>query len=158
MRERSGQEFIFTVIAPGDWQAPEAAVFIQAQLRRVGVRMEVQPLDSEVVWGRVRAGKFEAAIGRTIRGPEWQARFYGAASPIGYENQTVAKLLDAARDAMDPDERDRIYLELAKIFRAEVPATFLYPKVDIYAASRRVGGFGHDLFMYADRLWVKDED
>ena len=57
---------------------------------------------------------------------------------------------------MDEEECDRIYAEMAPIFNAELPATFLYPKVDFYAASRRVGGFGRDLFMYADRLWLDD--
>lgn len=159
VRERGGRDFVFEAIVPSNWlQAPEAGVFVQDQLRRVGVRMEVQPLDFRVVGERVRAGKFEAALWITSPQPEFHAEFFGAASPIGYENPTVAKLLDTGKAAMDPDERDRIYRDLAKILRAEVPATFLYPKVDIYAASRRVGGFGRDLFMYADRLWVKDAD
>ena len=59
---------------------------------------------------------------------------------------------------MDLRERDRIYRDLAEIFHTEMPATFLYPKVDWYASNRRLRGIGSgDLMMRADRLWVEAE-
>lgn len=161
-RERDGTEFSFRLILPNDWlEAPRAAVFLQDQLRAVGVRMEVESLDGRVVQERLRGGDFEAAISITNPSAASQESWFGARSPLGYENPRVAELLERAAAAMEPEAQDRIYGELAEIFRAEVPATYLYPKVDAYAVHRRVRGFSPelgDLIMSADRLWVEERE
>ena len=158
VRRRDGRAFAFTMLALNDWlQAPEAAVFIQDQLRRVGVRMEVQLLSRSTVGELVRAGKFEAAIGTGLFSAEFLAEFFGERSTVGYNNPRVANLIGAATEAMEEEELDRLYAELSPIFHTDMPATFLYPKVDTSAAHRRVGGMDGDWFMNADRLWLEDE-
>ena len=131
--------------------------FIQDHLRRMGVRMEVQLLSNGTVGELVRAERFEAAIGTGPASAEFLAEFFGERSTVGYHNPRVANLIGAAEEGMEEEELDRLYAELSPIFHTDIPATFLYPKVDIYAAHRRVGGMGRDLFMYADRLWLENE-
>ena len=59
----------------------------------------------------------------------------------------------------NPDEEDRLYGELAKIFRAELPLTRLVWKPDVTFVHRRVSGlstpFRADANTNMENLWVK---
>lgn len=163
VRQRDGREFRFTLIVPdAAWLASpiRAATFIQDQLRRVGVRMEILQLESaDLVNQRIADGAFEAAITFLVAQPTRHATYFGEGSPIGYAPPRVIELVRAAQVAMDPDERDRIYGELAEIFHADVPVTFLYPNVENWVVHRRIRGLespyrAHPLW-YLEELWVE---
>ncbi len=163
VRERNGEAFAFTAIV-SDWQqAPRAAVFVQEQLRRVGVQMELQVLDLQVQRQRVRAGEFEAAIILTSPGnaPLSHRVMFGESSPIGYTDRRVITLLDSAQAALAPDQYDRIYRQLGSILQADLPLTILYPSVWATVANRRVGGLSSpyraDPVWYAEHLWLEEE-
>jgi peptide/nickel transport system substrate-binding protein len=158
--EKGGHPLAFTLIAPSDWlQGSAAAVFVQEQLRRIGARMEVQTLDLRAVGGRVRGGDFEAAIWITSAGIH--EGLFGAGSPIGYDERRVAALLEARDSTVDSAEMDRIHREIAGIVRRDLPATFLYPKVDIIAARQELRGIDpddpDDLFMSLADLWWQED-
>lgn len=59
----------------------------------------------------------------------------------------------------DPDEEDRLYLELAEIFRAELPLTRLVWKPDVNFAHRRIQGlstpFRADANTNMEELWLE---
>ncbi|MGH7567216.1 MAG: ABC transporter substrate-binding protein [Gemmatimonadota bacterium] len=153
VREKGGRPLAFTLITTSNWlQGSAAAVFVQDQLRRVGVRMEVQSLDHRAVGERVRRGEFEAAIWIMLD------ELFGTGSPIGYDEPRVAALLEAADSTIDPARKDQMYQEISGIVRRDVPATFLYPKVDIHAARRELQGIDpdDDLFMSLADLWWEE--
>jgi peptide/nickel transport system substrate-binding protein len=159
VREKEGRTLSFTLIAPSDWlNAAAAAVFVQEQLRKVGVRMEVQTLDMRAVGDRVRGGDLEAGI--WIESAGVHEGLFGPGSPIGYNEPRVASLIGARDSTVDPAEMDRIYQEISGIIRRDVPATFLYPKVDIIAARRELQGIDPDdpgdLFMSLADLWWEE--
>lgn len=60
---------------------------------------------------------------------------------------------------MDPDEIDRTYRELAPIFQAELPVTFLAPSVVTTIAHRRLRGlsgpFRASPVLHMDELWLE---
>lgn len=159
VREREGEEFYFTAIVPAGPLVP-AAIFIQAELRAIGIRMEVQSLDGRVAGQRWRAGEFEAAILNVETAPFALHRFVGQDSPIGFQNLRVLELLDAAQNTMDPDEMDTIYSELMSIFQAELPMTFFSPDLETYVAHRRIQGlsspFRANPLRYMEDLWLED--
>ncbi|HUP20932.1 MAG TPA: hypothetical protein VM778_13420, partial [Gemmatimonadota bacterium] len=105
---------------------------------------------------RVRAGEFQAAIWSSAVSRD--AEFFGRGSPLGYANPRVIELLDATTLNPDLAARDRAYRELATIFRRDVPATFLYPKVDAHAVHRRVRGlespYRGEPFWFLPELWL----
>ncbi len=74
----------------------------------------------------------------------------------------MAGLLDSAEVALDPDVRDRVYGELAEIFREEVPVTFLFPDVKTWVAHRRVRGLSNpwrvDPLAHMDELWIEEDE
>lgn len=161
--ERDGQEFRFTALVPPGQHLHKAAVYIEAQLREIGVRMEVQSVDFGLVLQRMGSGDFQAAFARTDQGSRYhRIGIFGQGSWIGYENPQVARLIGAVDVTIDPDERDRIYLDLWPILEADVPVTFLYPLVRIVAAHRRIRGlsspFRADPVASTEHLWLDDEE
>ncbi len=163
LRERDGEQFRFeTIVRAGD-ELEHAAVYVQSQLRRVGIQMDVKVLDVSVVRERLRSGDFHATIHRmgNQASGDGHLAWFGEDSRIGWHNPRVAELLHAAELAIDPDEQDRIYRELMPMFQAELPATFLEPQVETFVAHRRLRGlsspFWANPLQNMDYLWLEDE-
>jgi peptide/nickel transport system substrate-binding protein len=168
IREREGQKFRFKMLIrtfsgenqPGN---ETASVLVQAQLRKVGVRMDLQSLDSSVVWQRLDSGDFEAVF-------TW-LRFYetqwlrmlriGEGPPIGYRNPRAVELIELASQTWVPEEEDRLYAELMAIFQRDVPVTILYPFVRLSVAHRRLQGLSSpwraDPVWHVEELWIDEE-
>jgi peptide/nickel transport system substrate-binding protein len=167
MRERGGQTFRFTVFArtfsqenvPG---MAAAAVYVQAQLRKVGVRMELQLLDPSVVVGRLESGEFEAVLSwLRVYEATWLKRFrLGEGPPIGYHNPAVVDLIDRAAATWVPEQEDSAYAELMEIFRRDLPVTFLYTSAGTSVAHRRLRGLSSprriDPVAHMDELWLEE--
>lgn len=152
--DRDGKAFQFNTIVDPRWQ--RAAVFAQDQLRRIGVRMEVQVMDAGVVVEQFGAGNFEAAI---PRGPNLDAAIGRRGSPTGYSNVRVQELWDQVQGEIDREARDRMYGELSEFYYDELPGTFLHPRLSAMVARRRVRGLGSSPieFPLVDRLWIEGE-
>ena len=155
VREKDDKEFRFTVLTLGSYAAE--AVYIQDQLRRVGIRMEIRTFDSTVLRRKVRNAKdFEAAI------VDFQSLNLSYISAAGYDNPEFYRLLDAAWETIDQDKVDEYLREVWLIFQADMPVTYLHPRVYFKAAHRRVKGLGNNRvrepFEGIERLWIEDED
>jgi len=105
----------------------------------------------------MRSGRFEAALvpyGLT------SGILFGERSWIGYTNAAAGGLMDRLDTTLDPDARDAIYRELTAICRAEVPVTFLYPRVGTTVAHQRLQGLSSpwrtDPVQYMEDLWIDD--
>ncbi len=172
LRQRGGRPFRFTALATPYHGGDKAAIYIQAGLRRVGIQMDVTVLEWEAMYGRVRAGEFEAAMPvmplESIRLFFGEAeigdvgKFYGVPqrSPIGYANPRVTALLKELRVTFNPDEEDRIYHALWAIFQADLPVTFLNPEVNTTVLHRRVRGLSSpwraDPVWHMEDVWLED--
>ncbi|MGH7564575.1 MAG: ABC transporter substrate-binding protein [Gemmatimonadota bacterium] len=159
IREKDGRPFRFTALIFGD---ERRGVFIQAELRRVGVRVDLQPLDRSSAFERIRAGDFEAAVSTYDNNPGSLASIaLGKGPPLGYRNQRVAELVALAAATSVPDERDGIYRELAAILREDLPITFLFPRVDVVIAQRRLRGLREpwrvDPAWHMEDLWIEED-
>ncbi len=159
VRERDGKAFHFTAIMGTGYK--EMAVYVQDQLRRVGVRMEVQILDDRIVWNRLKTGEYEAAFSNfrfTPRVLQWE---FGEGAWTGYTNAEVVRLIDRALVTADPDAQDRIYRELTEIFRADMPVTLLQPRVEVIFAHQRLRGlispWRADPTWHMEDLWIEEE-
>lgn len=162
VRERDGRPCHFVVISP-QGEMTKAAVYIQAQLRRAGIRMDIQNMESSAIVERVKAGQFEAAM--YIVSPELTHQrgllaLFGAGSLLGYNNPKVVALVNEARSTLDPDTMDRIHRDLMPIVQADLPVIFLYPNLETMMASRRVRGLSSpyraDLCRYMEELWLDE--
>jgi len=173
LRQRDGEPFRFTALVTSVLGEDKAAVYVQAQLRRVGLQMELSPLEWSASRKRIMAGEFEAAIPPIWLLEEDSRRLFGEAASsdasaslghrasIGFRNPRITTLLDAAANTFNPAERDRIYRRLWPVWEAELPATFLYPEVDTTVARTRVRGLSSpwraDPVWHMDELWLAKE-
>ena len=86
--------------------------------------------------------------------------FGGANSPLGNRNTQVIRLLERLPLAIDPAENDDIHRQLTAIFRVDIPATFLFPRVATVFASPRVRGLSSpwraDPIRFIDELSLDD--
>ena len=173
MRERAGESFRFTALSPGG-ALGQAAIYVQAALRKVGVHMEIQILDMNLLRGRVQRAEFEAVFfpyWNSVDGQiSWLAPGLGSgdgrqperlSAGIGYDNPEVSHLLASVRETADPNQVDSIYRKLAPLIRRDLPITFLYPEVQTYVVHRRVRGlespFRADPIQFMDRLWIEED-
>lgn len=149
--EKNGQEFRFTMSTTANESAE--AVFIQDQLRRAGIRMEISSYDLGALRQEIRGRDFDAVI-QTYNYIEQ----FGEFSASGYENPEVSRLRDAAWSTFDQNDHDRHLLELWQIFGEDIPITYLHPSIAFLAAHRRVKGLqnNRDLFRMVEHLWIED--
>ncbi|HYN81781.1 MAG TPA: peptide ABC transporter substrate-binding protein [Gemmatimonadaceae bacterium] len=160
VRQRDGMQLSIKLLVSTE-EEPEA-IFVQAALRRIGARIDIDRLDLNLVRRRIRAGEFDAAI-RTfdneLSGNFGQLKMFGLGSPIGYRNPRVRELLETAGRTLHPDSLDAIYRSLMPIFQADVPMTFLYPGVMHAAARRRVRGLSSpyraEPTVWMEHLWLE---
>jgi peptide/nickel transport system substrate-binding protein len=160
-RERDGQRFRFTLRVGNQPNSSQAAVYVQEALRRVGVGTEIETRDFGVLMPRmVRDGQFDALMTDVPAAPWLLKAWFGADSRLGYRNAEVSTLLERLPLVSDPAEEEEIYLQLTRIFRTEVPATFLFPRVTTVFASKRVRGLSSpwrvDPIRFIDELWLDD--
>ena len=120
--------------------------------------MDIRAMDQSLVRRALAAGKFDAVLNNTSWSAGGLQRLFGENSVIGYHNSAMATRLRRLTLVSDPDEQDRLRSELAQIFRVEVPATFLFPAVEIIFAHRRIRGLSTpwraDPIRLMGELWI----
>ena len=131
-----------------------AAVYVQSQLREVGVRMELTLLESGLN-RRLREGAYEAGFGRFEPFPPVDIQWLNGKISIGYSNPHVTAVVDSARGTMVPDETDRLYAGMMPILRSEQPITILFPEATTFVARRRIRGLSTPY--WADPVWHMEE-
>ena len=153
VRERDGRPFRLALLTSGEPAFTQVAVYVQEALRRVGVAIDLVPLDGGVATKRFQAGEFDAVL-RPIPAGGWQ-RLFGAESLLGYRNARVAQLIDRLPFATSEDDEEAIDVEMTRIFQADVPATILFTRVDTTLASRRIHGLSSPWKI--NPIWAIDE-
>lgn len=163
VRERAGRRAEFTMLAGagGILETLEPVIYLQDQLDRVGVAMEIQPLDNRAAFQRYRASDYDAFITSFRFDPAdlLEADWFGDGSPIGYRNPQIVERLRAIHGTAEPEAQDSLYGELYPIFRNDVPVTFLFPWTETFAAHRRIRGLGLERpnpIQAMEDLWIEE--
>lgn len=155
VRDRGGRALHFTLTTGTDLTR-QTAIFVQNQLKRVGVAVDVQTLERGVLRDRVRAGRFEAAIFRGAgNGQDFYREFFGRDAVGGYRNARVARLFDAFSHA-DPDRQQVIAREISDSLYHALPGTYLYPSITTHVVASRIKGLTEwrDPLAYIEHAWV----
>jgi peptide/nickel transport system substrate-binding protein len=164
VRQREGRELRFEMIIPE--RQMSLAVYVQQQLNRVGIHVEILTLDRGAHWERTYdTQNFEVSLAYVWVSPDDDDMglvvMLGENSKIGYHNPEVIRLINAAQEARDEEALSAIYQELAPIVQQDQPFTFLIFGVEAYAAHRRVKGmsspFRANALWSAGQLWIEDE-
>ena len=151
--EKDGVEFRFTLSITAQLSAE--AVYIQEQLRRTGIVVEISTYDRSALIQRMRQQDFDAATAEYN-----YIEQFGEFPITGYVNAEASRLRDGAWFTIDQDNHDELLRSLWRIFAAEMPITYLHPALDMLVAHRRVRGMENNMLLFPniERLWIEDED
>jgi peptide/nickel transport system substrate-binding protein len=158
--ERDGRPFAFTLLVPTSNSSGLAlAVMVQDQLRRIGVRVTVEPLEFTSYVERLREHRFDVALltldwdpsPATIR-QIWStaAAAPGGSDFGGYMNPALDALLDTANTISDPERALAAYRRAWTMLFADAPAVWLYNGRRIAALGRNV----HPTGLRPDSWWA----
>jgi peptide/nickel transport system substrate-binding protein len=126
------------------------ATVIQAQLERVGIRVDVESYDWGTFFGDVKAGRFQlyALTWVGVRTPDiFRYVFHSASVPPNganrgrYRNPEADRLIEAARAEPDLRRQAVLYRELQALLLRDLPYVPLWFEDQFYAARRQVRGY-----------------
>lgn len=157
---KDGKPLTLTVAAHKSLEsAQEVAINLQSQLKAAGVKAEVEFLDDATWKSRVWSARdFDLVLSQWTfdRNEDIREQFYstGSRNFVGYSNTEVDRLLDAARDTLDPYVRKSSLRSAHQVIHKDSPMVFLWT-LDSYAAvSVRVKNVTvHPFYFFT---WVTD--
>jgi peptide/nickel transport system substrate-binding protein len=162
--DRGGDKFQFELML-ADPILESGAVFVQAELRKVGVKMDIQFFPRTVMLERFKRGDYDAMMHyfkNELSQPNWgQIRMFGSGSPLAYDNPVMDRLLRQAEITFEAEERDKIFRTIMPIFQEDMPATFLVPEVVLFVAHRRIKGLRNNIMVdpvsSLEHLWIEED-
>lgn len=147
MRAKKGKELTFTVIIPtSSTNRMRMGPLIQEQLRRMGVRVELEPLETSTELDRESRGRFDAALGGWVMGASpdgikgaWTTAGIGknGVNYGSYSNPRFDALLDSALSAGPAQARERFSMAYA-VINDDAPALWLYEPRKIIGIHSRI--------------------
>jgi peptide/nickel transport system substrate-binding protein len=148
VRERHGRPLRFELLAPTtSAYRRRYAVLIQEQLRRVGVRVDIQEPDLQSMIGRMFAGQYDAFVHSATGDPSPRAlrQSWRSVDPKNrsfnfavYRNPKVDALMDSAQVEFDPARSRAYYRQAYRAIVDDAPVVWLYEIRQHAAVHRRV--------------------
>ncbi|MCG8540496.1 MAG: ABC transporter substrate-binding protein [Clostridia bacterium] len=139
--EKGDQELKFTCLFNSDYSTSEkSAPIIQAQLKKIGVAIDIREFESTYVKQQVRDRNYEMAT-RSYFWPDGDMLMYLIHSNEGWiMNSELDSLLEEARITMSQEDRIAKYDEVQRTFFNEIPAVPLFSNYYYIAARKEVTG------------------
>ncbi|MBN3033412.1 MAG: peptide-binding protein [Candidatus Saganbacteria bacterium] len=171
LKEAGKENLEFTILVnQGNKEREKAAVILQQQYKKVGVKVNVRVLEWSALLKIVNAPKdpkdFEAVIMGWSLGldPDAYAIWHSSQYPKGfnfvkYKNPAADKLLEQGRTTIARNRRRAVYRRLWDLIAADQPYIFLwYPKI-VTGVGERVGGLSKPgpagLFLHLEKVYIR---
>ena len=147
IRTKNRRELTFNLLVPTtSMNRMRIAVLIQAQLRKMGIGVNIEQMDNSSFMARQQAGRFETALGNWHMGasPDGTRQAWSSAG-VGkdgvnygyYENPTFDAQLDSALVSDPEHARERFTLAYATI-NQDTPAVWLYEPKTVIGLHKRI--------------------
>ncbi|MFZ5481767.1 MAG: ABC transporter substrate-binding protein [Myxococcota bacterium] len=157
--DKDGVPFRFTMITnSGNERRAQASVIVQANLKEVGVDVQIEKLESGTFFDRLRKKDFDAALSG------WSAAlFIDPSSTWGedsvfnftsYHNPAVSALIERGLREPDPEKAKPIWHELQQVVYDDQPYDFLYWLDEIVAVHSRFENVKIDVLAPYRDLWA----
>jgi len=147
--EKDGKPFSFEILTNQNKEREMSAVLIQRRLKEVGIQVNIRALEWASFLGRfIEPREFDAVIlaWSLSLDPDQYSIWHSSQQAakqfnfVGYNNPKVDKLLEAGRLELDPDKRQKIYHEFAKILLEDSPIVYLSAGYGLTAVHKRIKG------------------
>jgi peptide/nickel transport system substrate-binding protein len=159
IRTKNGRELAFKLLVPvSSMNRIRMAVLLQAQLRGMGIRVDIEQMDFAAFVARQQGRSFEAALGTWHLGASPDGtKLAWATSGIGkdglnygsYENPTFDAQLDSALLSDPEHAREKFTLAYGTI-NQDAPAVWLYEPRTVLGLHRRI----RTAWMRPDAWWA----
>ena len=131
--DKGGKPFKFTLLTnAGNTRRAKSAVIIQANLKAVGVQMEIRQLESNTFFERLRKKDYDAALAGWSAGlfvdPTnlWHSGDRYEFNFTAYSNPKVDTLIEKAMREPDPDKGNAMIKEIQAMIYEDQPYLFLF--------------------------------
>jgi len=170
LKAAKAEKLEFTILVnQGNKEREKAAVILQQQYNKIGVKVKVRVLEWSALLKVINAPKgpkdFDAVVIGWSLGldPDGYSIWHSSQYPkgfnfIAYKNPFADKLLEKGRTTLDKNGRKAIYAKLWKVIADDQPYIFLwYPKA-VSGISSRVGGLSKPgpagMFLNLEKVYV----
>jgi peptide/nickel transport system substrate-binding protein len=125
---------------------PDVTEVVADQLRKIGITLEIELVDSATQRSRYSAEDYETQVHAVVlASPDPDSAMYWWYHSSGgghtYSNPEVDEKLDAARASSDPEERKTLYREIVEIVSEEAPKVILCNVNEVYVLNSKLTGF-----------------
>lgn len=147
--ERDGKPFSFEIITNQNKEREKSAVLIQRRLKEIGIDVQIRAIEWASFISRfIKTGDFDVVVlgwGLGLDPDQYNIWHSSQQAPgqfnfIGYHNPQVDKLLEQGRLELNPDKRQKIYHEFARVLLEDSPIVYLSAGYGLTAIHKRVKG------------------
>ena len=158
--DKDGKKFSFTLTTnSGNARRNKASIIIQAQLKAAGVDVQLEQIEGNTFFERLRKKDFEASLSgwsaSLILDPTdlWHSGSQYQFNFTSYSNPEVDKLIDGGMKEPDPAKSNAIWREMqAKIYEDQ-PYLFMYWYDDAVAVHSRFQDVTPNILSEVKDLW-----
>ena len=168
LENAEGKRFEFDMSIPlGNQQGRDLMRVIGEEFRRMGIKMNIAPIDWPVFTVRLDNRDFDAVImawATTLDADPYQiwhsSQIVGRGSNfIGYRNAEADRLIEQARLTLDTGKRNAIFHQFHRLLHEEQPYTFMWGRESLRIVTNRVKGVKiHRLGLDWREWWIGKDD
>ena len=143
--KRTEFAFDFIVNAESD-ERKSIALLFQAEAKKIGIKVNVLPIDWAVFLERCKNHKFDLSIVLWVGGPtpdDYKQNYHSASATgegsnyYNFSNAEADSLIIAIRSEIEEEKRSEMYKRLQEIFHEEVPMIYLWAPTERIAISKK---------------------
>lgn len=167
--DRKGEKFELRLLIPaGNRPTADQSQIFQDALAKIGVKLEVVPLESTTFYDHVLGRNYQAAFMAWVNEPDPDpfSLFHSSQIPpegyniVGYKNEEADALMERARSEFDRGQRADLYHNLHAILARDQPYLWTVQSGTKWAVNRRVqnvrpanSGLGLFVWYPGPRAW-----
>ncbi len=166
----------FTLLATNWPELKQTAEILKEQWEKIGARVNLEIISAtDIQQDNIRPRQYQALLfGEVLNADPDPFAFWHSTQKKDpglnlalYQNKDIDKLLEEARQIIDPEKRAEKYAEFQKQLIEDVPAIFLYSPTYLYPVNKKVQGIDieklaqpsyrfsqiENWFIKTDRIW-----
>jgi peptide/nickel transport system substrate-binding protein len=166
--DKDGKPFRFELlIMVGSATAKQIAQMIQAELKKIGVQVDIVTMDGAMAIQRILKGNYQAAYlaWELDSDPDPYALFHSSQTPghgnnfVYYANPEADRLMEAARRELDLTRRKDLYWQLHQVLAEDQPYTWVIQVSAKWGLNKRLHnvqpsrGYGYYLWYPGELGW-----
>ncbi len=149
LREKDGAPAAFTFLTLSTSVLfGKVAPYLQQQLARLGVRMDIRKVEWSVFLELVRHHDFDACglawgsmdVAQDPHGVWHSSQIASGSNYVSYANPEADRLIDEARAELDDAKRGALFRKFGRLLHEDEPYTFLFNRPTLDAARRGLRG------------------